>query len=250
MARGAVILIISDGWRPGSRAARRADGPAAPDRLPNSVGQPRTQSERYRPRLAAWRRLPYCDAVVQRAQLRGLDDLLADCGRPGAPAVVHSSGCGEAGGAVGGGSGQLTARHPPTGLQRRACDGTNAQPSRCRCRSPRIWAAAGPLALGVASVRCASPSASTAPLTRSGSCPERPGTQPSAAVVRLPARMRAIILEAASGQVRAANAGPARRAWLAPCSRSGRPAAGRVLGEDLTEYASRARGLLVVVASV
>src|SRR5580704_13139751 len=66
--------------------------------------------------------------------------------------------------------------------------------------------------------------------------------------VACPCPERAQLVNAVGREGERANAGPARRAWLAPGSRSGRPAVDRVLGEDLTEYASRARGLLVVVA--
>ena len=41
MARGAVVLIISDGWETGDpAAARRADGPAVPGGAPDRLGEP------------------------------------------------------------------------------------------------------------------------------------------------------------------------------------------------------------------
>jgi uncharacterized protein len=79
MARGAVVLIISDGWETGDpellgqQMARLA-------RVAYRIvwANPRTQSPRYRPEVggmaAAW---PYCDAVVSAHNLDALDDLLA-----------------------------------------------------------------------------------------------------------------------------------------------------------------------------
>ena len=79
MARGAVVLIISDGWDTGDpellgqQMARLA-------RLAHRIvwANPRTQSPRYRPAVggmaAAW---PFCDAVVSAHSLDALDDLLA-----------------------------------------------------------------------------------------------------------------------------------------------------------------------------
>jgi len=79
LARGAVVLIISDGWETGDpellgrQMARLA-------RVAYRIvwANPRTQSPRYRPEVggmaAAW---PYCDAVVSAHNLDALDDLLA-----------------------------------------------------------------------------------------------------------------------------------------------------------------------------
>jgi uncharacterized protein len=79
MARGAVVLIISDGWETGDpellgqQMARLA-------RVAYRIvwANPRTQSPRYRPEVggmaAAW---PYCDAVVSAHNLDALPDLLA-----------------------------------------------------------------------------------------------------------------------------------------------------------------------------
>ena len=79
MARGAVVLIISDGWETGDPAVLGdADGPAVPAGLPHRVGQPPHGQPRYQPLVAgmaaAW---PYCDAVVSAHSLAALDDLLA-----------------------------------------------------------------------------------------------------------------------------------------------------------------------------
>jgi uncharacterized protein with von Willebrand factor type A (vWA) domain len=82
MARGSVILIISDGWETGDPALLGAQM-ARLHRLAYRVvwANPRTQSERYRPEVggmaAAW---PYCDAVVSAHNFDALDDLLAALG--------------------------------------------------------------------------------------------------------------------------------------------------------------------------
>jgi uncharacterized protein len=82
MARGAVILIISDGWETGDPALLGAQM-ARLHRLAYRVvwANPRTQSERYRPEVggmaAAW---PHCDAVVSAHNFDALDDLLAALG--------------------------------------------------------------------------------------------------------------------------------------------------------------------------
>jgi hypothetical protein len=79
MARGSVVLIISDGWETGDPALLGAQM-ARLHRLAHKVvwANPRTQSERYRPEVggmaAAW---PYCDAVVSAHNFDALDDLLA-----------------------------------------------------------------------------------------------------------------------------------------------------------------------------
>jgi hypothetical protein len=79
MARGAVVLIISDGWETGDPELLRLQM-ARLSRLAYRVvwANPRTQSPRYRPEVggmaAAW---PFCDAVVSAHNLDALDDLLA-----------------------------------------------------------------------------------------------------------------------------------------------------------------------------
>jgi uncharacterized protein with von Willebrand factor type A (vWA) domain len=78
MARGAVILIISDGWETGDPALLGAQL-ARLHRIAYRIvwANPRTQSERYRPEVggmaAAW---PYCDAVVSAHSFEALGDLL------------------------------------------------------------------------------------------------------------------------------------------------------------------------------
>ena len=79
MARGAVVLIISDGWETGDPALLGAQM-ARLSRVTHRIvwATPRTQSPRYRPEVggmaAAW---PYCDAVVSAHNLEALDDLLS-----------------------------------------------------------------------------------------------------------------------------------------------------------------------------
>jgi hypothetical protein len=84
MARGAVILIISDGWETGDPALLGAQM-ARLHRIAYRIvwANPRTQSDRYRPEVggmaAAW---PYCDAVVSAHNFEALDDLLAALREP------------------------------------------------------------------------------------------------------------------------------------------------------------------------
>ena len=79
MARGAVVLIISDGWETGEPELLGAQM-ARLSRMAHRIvwANPRTQSPRYRPEVggmaAAW---PYCDAVVSAHNLDALDDLLS-----------------------------------------------------------------------------------------------------------------------------------------------------------------------------
>jgi hypothetical protein len=95
MARGAVILIISDGWETGEPALLGAQM-ARLHRIAYRIvwANPRTQSERYRPEVggmaAAW---PYCDAVVSAHNFEALDELLAALRAPRVhrPSFVPSS---------------------------------------------------------------------------------------------------------------------------------------------------------------
>ena len=79
MARGAVVLIISDGWETGEPALL-GEQMARLSRIAHRIvwANPRTQSPRYRPEVggmaAAW---PYCDAVVSAHSLDAVGDLLA-----------------------------------------------------------------------------------------------------------------------------------------------------------------------------
>ncbi len=82
MARGAVVLIISDGWETGEPALL-GEQMARLSRIAHRIvwANPRTQSPRYRPEVggmaAAW---PYCDAVVSAHSLDALGDLLTALG--------------------------------------------------------------------------------------------------------------------------------------------------------------------------
>jgi hypothetical protein len=82
MARGAVVLIISDGWETGDPALL-AEQMARLSRMAYRIvwANPRTQSSRYRPAVggmaAAW---PYCDAVVSAHSVNALADLLSALG--------------------------------------------------------------------------------------------------------------------------------------------------------------------------
>ncbi len=83
VARGAVVLIISDGWETGD-AALLGQQMARLKRLAYRIvwANPRTASPRYQPLVAgmaaAW---PYCDAIVSAHSFESLDDLLAALGR-------------------------------------------------------------------------------------------------------------------------------------------------------------------------
>jgi len=78
LARGAVVLIISDGWETGDAAVLKAQM-ARLSRLAYRIvwANPRTASPRYEPLVAgmaaAW---PYCDTVVSAHSLWALDALL------------------------------------------------------------------------------------------------------------------------------------------------------------------------------
>jgi uncharacterized protein len=85
MARGAVIVIISDGWDTGDPDVLRREM----ERLSRVAHRivwvnPRTQSPEYQPlaggMAAAW---PYCDAVVSAHSLNALDELTAALAHPG-----------------------------------------------------------------------------------------------------------------------------------------------------------------------
>jgi uncharacterized protein with von Willebrand factor type A (vWA) domain len=79
MGRGAVVLIISDGWETGDPELLGAQM-ARLHRVAYRIvwANPRTQSPRYRPEVggmaAAW---PYCDAIVSAHNFDSLGDLLS-----------------------------------------------------------------------------------------------------------------------------------------------------------------------------
>ena len=79
MARGAVVVIISDGWDTGDPEVLRREMERL-SRVAHRIVRvnPRTQSPEYQPlaggMAAAW---PYCDAVVSAHSLNALDELTA-----------------------------------------------------------------------------------------------------------------------------------------------------------------------------
>jgi uncharacterized protein with von Willebrand factor type A (vWA) domain len=84
LARGAVVLIISDGWDTGDPAVLELQMRRL-SRLAYRIvwANPRTASPDYQPLVrgmaAAW---PHCDQVVSAHSLNALDDLLAALAAP------------------------------------------------------------------------------------------------------------------------------------------------------------------------
>jgi uncharacterized protein with von Willebrand factor type A (vWA) domain len=79
LARGAVVLVVSDGWDTGDPAVLGGQMARLQRRAYRVVwANPRTQHADYRPLVggmaAAW---PHCDAVVSAHSLEAIDDLLA-----------------------------------------------------------------------------------------------------------------------------------------------------------------------------
>ena len=90
MARGAVVLILSDGWDTGDGALLgREMGRLA--RVAHRIvwANPRTRHPDFAPLVggmaAAW---PYCDAVVSAHSLDALDDLLGALSAPASPGTA------------------------------------------------------------------------------------------------------------------------------------------------------------------
>ena len=126
MARGAVVLIISDGWETGDPAVLGGQM-ARLHRIAYRIvwANPRTQSSRYSPEVggmaAAW---PYCDAVVSAHNFEALDELLAALR---APAVRRPP---------------IVPAEPVPGARLRRRRPRLAR-LRCRCRSPGRCPGAG-----------------------------------------------------------------------------------------------------------
>jgi uncharacterized protein with von Willebrand factor type A (vWA) domain len=84
LARGAVVLIISDGWETGDPAELRRQMQRL-SRVAHRIvwANPRTQSPRYRPLVggmaAAW---SYCDQIISAHRLTALDQLTAALADP------------------------------------------------------------------------------------------------------------------------------------------------------------------------
>ena len=124
MARGAVVLIISDGWETGDPALVGAQM-ARLHRVAYRIvwANPRTQSDRYRPEVggmaAAW---PYCDAVVSAHNFESLDELLAALRAPRVhrpsfvPALSDASGVSPGGAEATGADGASAGQPPPLSL--------------------------------------------------------------------------------------------------------------------------------------
>jgi hypothetical protein len=114
LGRGAVVLIISDGWETGDPVLLGAQM-ARLHRIAYRIvwANPRTQSERYRPEVggmaAAW---PYCDAVVSAHNFEALGDLLEALRAPRVqrPSYVPASPAGAA--AEGTTAGPAEGQHP------------------------------------------------------------------------------------------------------------------------------------------
>ena len=85
MARGAVVMVISDGWETGDPTLLGKQMERL-SRLAHRIVwvNPRTQSPKYRPLVggmaAAW---PFCDAVVSAHRMDALDDLVDALAEPG-----------------------------------------------------------------------------------------------------------------------------------------------------------------------
>ena len=85
LARGAVVVIISDGWDTGEPAMLRREMQRL-SRVAHRIiwVNPRTKSEQYRPlaggMAAAW---PYCDAVLSAHSVNALHELTVALARPG-----------------------------------------------------------------------------------------------------------------------------------------------------------------------
>jgi uncharacterized protein with von Willebrand factor type A (vWA) domain len=85
MARGAVVMVISDGWETGD-ATLLGQQMERLSRIAHRIVwvNPRTQSQQYRPLVggmaAAW---PFCDAVVSAHRMDALDDLVRALAEPG-----------------------------------------------------------------------------------------------------------------------------------------------------------------------
>ncbi|MEU4096486.1 VWA domain-containing protein [Streptomyces sp. NPDC026673] len=85
MARGAVVVIVSDGWDTGEPALL-GEQMAALARVAFRIVwvNPRTAGPRYRPLVGGMAAaLPYCDAVVSAHDLAALDDFAAALSAPG-----------------------------------------------------------------------------------------------------------------------------------------------------------------------
>ena len=162
MARGAVVVIISDGWDTGDPEVLRREM----ERLSRVAHRivwvnPRTASEEYQPLVggmaAAW---PYCDTVVSAHTVHALEELTEALAHPGHRRPTHRDGirsarpAGTAGaaaarpGAAAGSAGHGAVAAGPAGQPGRAASGGqhgSAGPAGgARQRSIPIWTGRGP----------------------------------------------------------------------------------------------------------
>ena len=79
MARGAIVVILSDGWDRGEPdALGRADGAAGPGRVQDRVGQPAEGEPGYAPLAQGMAAaLPYVDVFVEGHSLAALEEVAA-----------------------------------------------------------------------------------------------------------------------------------------------------------------------------
>ena len=83
MARGAVMVILSDGWERGDPALRPRDGAARPARPPDRVGEPaRERRAASRPGRRHGGGAAHCDALVSGHSLAALDEVADAIGAP------------------------------------------------------------------------------------------------------------------------------------------------------------------------
>jgi uncharacterized protein with von Willebrand factor type A (vWA) domain len=136
MARGAVVVIISDGWDTGDPEVLRREM----ERLSRVAHRivwvnPRTASPEYQPLVggmaAAW---PYCDTVVSAHTIHALEELAAALAHPGQRRPAHRDGI-------------RSAPHPALrGRDQAAAAGGSAPPGAGQAgqRSLTIWASQWP----------------------------------------------------------------------------------------------------------
>jgi uncharacterized protein with von Willebrand factor type A (vWA) domain len=144
MARGAVIVIISDGWDTGDPEVLGQEM----ERLSRVAHRivwvnPRTQSAEYRPlaggMAAAW---PYCDAVVSAHTLHALDDLTAALAHPARHRATSADAFrGPAAGRLPPPPGTESPHtgQPGTGQPGTGQPGTGAAPGQGQMPSVRLW---------------------------------------------------------------------------------------------------------------
>ena len=141
MARGAVVVIISDGWDTGDPEILGREM----ERLSRVAHRivwvnPRTQSSEYRPlaggMAAAW---PYCDAVVSAHTLHALDDLTAALAHPVRGRTTSASADALRGPAPDRSPAPSGAGSPGAGSPGAGPSDTGSAPGQGRMPSVRLW---------------------------------------------------------------------------------------------------------------